>query len=64
MRSLSTLPTSPEVEALRVRAIQYARAVDGWTASPPTSEERDKLMKRILKLHVEVARLERASRGT
>jgi hypothetical protein len=59
VRRLSALPASPEVEELRTRAQDYLREADGWSTSPPTVEERERLMKRVLKLHVEVAKLER-----
>jgi hypothetical protein len=35
------------------------REVGAWTASQPAADEKDRLMKRVLKLHVEVAKLER-----
>jgi hypothetical protein len=47
------------VKDLRAKAEEYLCEVDGWSTSPPTAEARDKLMKRALGLHVEVARLER-----
>jgi hypothetical protein len=59
LRRLGDLPPSPEVKDLRAKAEEYLCEVDGWSTSPPTAEARDKLMKRALGLHVEVARLER-----
>jgi hypothetical protein len=58
-RRLSALPASREVEALRARATECRRETDTWRTSPPAAAERDKLMKRVLNLHVEVAKLER-----
>ena len=59
VRRLSALPTSPEVEALQQQAEKYLREADAWTASHPVAQEKERLMKRVLKLHVEVAKLER-----
>jgi hypothetical protein len=55
---------SPKVDALGARAQEYLRVPDGWNVMPPTAEERDRLMKRVLRLHVEVAKLERETAGT
>lgn len=62
MRRLAVMPPSPEIDELRAKAEHFRREVDGWAVAAPTAEARDKLMKRVLKLHVEVARLERATR--
>jgi hypothetical protein len=60
LRRLSALPPSPEAEELRAKAEQYQRGADGWKVSPPAAEERDRMSKGVLNLHVEVAKLERA----
>jgi len=64
LRRLAVLPASPEVEELRARAESYSREADGWSTSPPTVEERERLMKRVLGLHTAVAKLERQRPGT
>jgi hypothetical protein len=58
-RRLSALPPCPEVEALRSEADGYMREADLWSASQTSSQERERLMRQVLKLHVEVAKLER-----
>jgi hypothetical protein len=62
-RRLAALPPSPEVEDLCGKAKAYLRMTDDWKASPPTAEERNWLMKRVLELHVQVAKLEREIAG-
>jgi hypothetical protein len=64
LRRLGALPASPEVEELREKAEDYLKQVQGWQHSKPTAEEREELMKRVLKLHVEVAKIERSVPGT
>jgi len=59
LHRLSALPSSPGVAPLLARAAEYSREVDAWTPSEPAAEEKERLMKRVLKLHVEVAKLER-----
>jgi hypothetical protein len=59
LHRLSALPPSAEVETLRGRAVAYLGETDGWTPSQPTVEETEQLMRRVLKLHVELAKLER-----
>lgn len=63
VRRLSALPPSPRVEALRLKTEEYLREVDGWVVAPPTADKRDRLMKDVLKLHVEVVELERERAG-
>jgi hypothetical protein len=64
LRRLSVLSPSPPVEELRARAQEYSRRVDGWTtAAPPPVEERERLMKSVLALHVDAAKLEAKARG-
>ena len=57
--SISALPSSPEVHAVRAKAVEYMGEADAWTSAQPAAEEKERLMKRVLKLHVEVAKLER-----
>jgi len=59
LRHLEAMAPSPKVEELRARAAEYLRELDGWKVSPPATADKDKLMKRVLKLHTEVAKLER-----
>jgi hypothetical protein len=60
MHRLSALPSSPTVEALRAQAAEYLKETDAWASSQPAEEEKERLMKRVLKLHVAVAKQERA----
>lgn len=59
LRRLAILPPSAEVEALKAQAEACEKETKGWSRSPPTHEDRDRLSKRLLQLHAEVARLER-----
>ena len=63
LRRLSALPPSPELDALRATADACLRKTEAWPASQPAAEEKERLMKRVLKLHVEVADLERRVTG-
>jgi hypothetical protein len=63
LRRLAALPPSPRVEELRAKAEGYLRSTEGWVVSPPDADERDKVMKDVLMLHVEVGKLERAKPG-
>jgi hypothetical protein len=58
VRRLSALMPSPEVEDLWHRVEDCRQQVDGWAQRPPTVEEREAVMKRVLGLHTAVARLE------
>jgi hypothetical protein len=59
VRRLSVLPSSLKVEKLRATAEECVRVVDGWNVSPPATKESAKLMRRVLKLHVAVGKIER-----
>jgi len=56
---LRALPPSPAIDELRVEAEMGLRAANAWSKAPPTDEERKKLIERMLKLSVEVSKLER-----
>ena len=58
VRRLSALRASPEVLEMKARAEEYIRETEAWSSSPPAAKEREDLMKRLLKLHVDVAKLE------
>jgi hypothetical protein len=53
------LPPSPEVDALRALAEQYLREAEAWGATQPAAKEKEHMMRRVLKLHVELAKLRR-----
>jgi len=59
VRRLSALMPSPEVEELWRRVEDCRQQVDGWAHKPPSVEERETVMKRVLGLHTAVAKLER-----
>jgi hypothetical protein len=60
MHRLSALPSSPAVQALRAQAEGYLKETDAWTSSRPAEEEKERLMKRVLKLHVALAKQEKS----
>jgi hypothetical protein len=59
VRRLTVLPSSPEVEVLQAEAEGYLRERDAWSDSQPVAREKEQLMKRVLELHLKVAKLER-----
>jgi hypothetical protein len=59
VRRLSALPPSPEIDELRKKAEGFRREAEGWSSAPPTAEDRERLMKLVLKIHVEVTKAER-----
>jgi hypothetical protein len=58
-RRLEGLPTSDTTEDLRARVRDCMRQAGEWSASPPENRARDELMKLVLALHLELAKLER-----
>jgi len=64
LRRLAVLPPSAEVEELKAKAEECVKEAKGWSRSPPAPEERDRVSKRLLKLHAEVAKLERSGPGS
>lgn len=57
--ALASLPDSGEKSRLLVEAGSCACAIQSWRDRPPASEEREAMMKRVLRLHVAVAALQR-----
>jgi hypothetical protein len=58
------LPPSGRVEELTAEAEECVKEAKGWSRSPPAAEDRDRVSKRLLKLHAEVAKLERPGPGS
>ena len=58
LRHLSALPRSLERERLHATVQDCASAAEQWRTSPPSRRDVDALMKRLLEVHVQVARLE------
>jgi hypothetical protein len=58
LRHLDALPHSDERERLREIVLGCTRSAEDWSASPPRGRDVDALMKRLLAVHVQVARLE------
>jgi hypothetical protein len=63
-RRLAALPPSTEVDELRLKVDESRREADDWKLSPPNAEERERLMRRVLRLHVAAAKVERQIQGT
>ncbi|MGO9836830.1 MAG: hypothetical protein ACLP1X_21765 [Polyangiaceae bacterium] len=61
LRRLEYLPHSDARDQLRSRIQDCAQEAEMWSASWPTPREMDTLMKRVLALHVEVTKVERAA---
>ena len=59
LHRLDGLPLSPGVERLRATAEEYRRDAELWRSAPPAAEEQERLVTQVLRLHVEVASLER-----
>jgi hypothetical protein len=57
-RHLEALPRSREQERLHTTVQDCLTTADGWGTSPPAPRDIDALMKRLLQVHVQVARLE------
>lgn len=60
---LSRLPESDDKQRLRGEAYACVRAIERWKHEAPTLEQHEALMKRILKLHIDAARLARTTAG-
>jgi hypothetical protein len=60
MRCLDGIPSSPDAEKLRLRALAFEREAEKWPATSPSNYEREAMMKQVLVLHMEVAKLGRA----
>jgi hypothetical protein len=54
LRRLAVLPPLAEVEDLKVKGEECAEEAKGWSQSPPTRRERNRVSNRLLRLHAEV----------
>ena len=56
---LAGLPESPESEALVQKGFVLQREIKAWSDSPPSSEAREAMMRRVLALHIAISQLAR-----
>jgi hypothetical protein len=63
LRRLESLTPSPDVVALRAAALRHLREAQEWDRARPDQDEQERLMRRVLGLHVGTARLEREAGG-
>lgn len=61
LEALATVPDGDDKLRLVAEARACERKVQAWRDSPPAIEEREAVMKKVLSLHVAVARLRRAA---
>ncbi len=61
LASLRILPDSQEARVLREECLAWERMAKDWEHSPPTAEERETAMKKVVALHVAISRLRRES---
>lgn len=57
LAQLSSLPESPESEALMKRGFELQREVKKWADDPVSPVERERMMKKVLALHMAIGRL-------
>jgi hypothetical protein len=56
---VATQRSTFELDKLRGRIDACLEQAERWVREPPTDEQREQLMRRVLKLHVDTARIER-----
>ena len=61
MKNLAQLPDSAHARKVREKALACIKEAEGWRDHPPSVEQREALMKKVLGLHTAVRRL---GRGT
>jgi hypothetical protein len=61
MRNLQEVPDSPETAKLWRLAMEYEREAQQWPETSPSNYQREAMMKLVLALHIEVAKLARAN---
>jgi hypothetical protein len=61
LRHLERLPPSDRTERLHAELDDCRQEVERWSASPRSDRKGETVMKRVLALHVEVTKLERAA---
>lgn len=57
--SLAVLPDSEDARELRASCCALRSAVEAWNVAPPSAEEREQTMRKVVALHVAVTKLRR-----
>lgn len=61
LASLAILPNSEEALTLRERCLACQAVANEWSQTPPTPEEREAMMRKVIALHVAITKLRRKS---
>jgi hypothetical protein len=61
LASLELLPDNDESRRLWAECVSLERVATDWSQSPPTPEERETAMRKVVALHVAIARVRRES---
>lgn len=61
LRTLATLPTSPEARRLTASALDCERAIKTWDTTPPDAVQRMGMHERVLLLHADLSELKKAT---
>ncbi len=60
LRTLATLPTSPEARKLTATALECERAIQAWDTTPPDAVQRMGMHERVLLLYSDLSKLKKA----
>jgi hypothetical protein len=61
-RSLAALPPTEDVRRLALQADGVKAEVEGWAASPPSSDACDRVMRSLMAIHIGAVQLARELR--
>lgn len=62
-RSLAELPPTEDVRRLVMQAEGLGAEIEGWAASPPTSDACDRVMRSLMAIHIGAVQLARQLRA-
>jgi hypothetical protein len=58
-KNIDAMPVSPEVDALRLRALACEAEAKRWPTSMPSAMQREAMMQRVLQIHIALAKIAR-----
>lgn len=61
LATFARLPDSPEARALREQCLAVEATAKEWARVPPSVEDREAMMRKVLALHVAITKLRRKS---
>lgn len=61
LATFASLPDSPQARELREECLAVEATAREWALAPPSAEDREEMMRKVLALHIAITKLRRST---